>query len=215
MKSRKILRDKLELLRLANELGNISDACRKAGFSRDSFYRLRKAFAQGGVDALKQTSRRKPNLKNRASSAVEEAVLRVSEAEPRFGKHRVASVLRENGIAISPAGVRSIWLRHCLETVEQRLKKYRPETGFGQTHGEGFPARQSTPTVLGQDTDEREGGQWKVAWFRSVLQYVPIGRHLPYIKKDALPSAPGPCRRFDFHKQHQFYWMNIGDYYEH
>ena len=71
----KVISHKVGLLNLAEELQNISQACKVMGFSRDTFYRYKEAVDEGGVEALLEKSRRKPNLKNRVDPVVEEAVL--------------------------------------------------------------------------------------------------------------------------------------------
>ena len=70
----KLIKNKLGLLELANYLKNVSEACRVMGYSRDTFYRVRTAYEEGGIEALKEKSRRKPNIRNRVSEEVEEAV---------------------------------------------------------------------------------------------------------------------------------------------
>jgi transposase InsO family protein len=92
------------------------------GFSRDTFYRYRDAVEEGGVEALLDQSRRKPNLKNRTDEATEEAVVEMAIENPALGQVRVSNELRERGVFISPAGVRSVWLRHELQTFKLRLK---------------------------------------------------------------------------------------------
>jgi ACT domain-containing protein len=48
----KIIKHKVGLLNLAEELGNVSKACKVMGLSRDTFYRYQSAVEEGGMDAL-------------------------------------------------------------------------------------------------------------------------------------------------------------------
>lgn len=116
-----VIKHKVGLLNLAAELGNVSKACKVMGFSRDTFYRYQAAVESGGVDALIDANRRKPNLRNRVDEAIEVAVKDFALEQPAYGQVRVSNELRKRGIFVSPSGVRSIWLRHGLESFKQRL----------------------------------------------------------------------------------------------
>lgn len=119
--SQKIIKPKLGLLELAKQLGNVSSACKAMGYSRDTFYRYKELYESGGEDALHEISRKKPIEKNRVPAQVEDAVLRVALENPALGQYRVANQLKQEGILISGGGVRSVWLRHNLETFKKRL----------------------------------------------------------------------------------------------
>lgn len=127
-----VVKHKLGLLNLAEELGNVSRACKIMGVSRDTFYRYQEAKAEGELDALLHKDRRRPNLKNRVDDAVEHAVLAYVLEQPAHGQVRVSNELRQRGTFVSPSGVRSIWLRHDVANFKQRLRaleKHVAETG--------------------------------------------------------------------------------------
>src|SRR3954463_12427929 len=117
----RIIRNKLGLLNLAQELGNVSKACKVMGLSRDTFYRYQAAVGGGGIEALVEKSRRKPNQKNRTDESTEAAVVAFALDFPAYGQVRASNELRKQGVFISPAGVRCVWLRHELARFKQRL----------------------------------------------------------------------------------------------
>lgn len=119
----KIIKNRIGLLNLAEELGNVSRACKVMGYSRDTFYRYKSAKEDGGIEALLDASRRKPNLKNRTDELTERHIAQVAIDFPAYGQVRAANELRKQGVFISPAGVRCVWLRQGLETFKKRLKR--------------------------------------------------------------------------------------------
>lgn len=124
----KIIKHKVGLLNLAEELGNVSRACKTMGLSRDTFYRYKAAVESGGVESLFDRSRRQPDLKEPGRRVDRAGGLapchRLSGARPSQGLptgHK-SNELRKAGVIVSPSGVRSIWLRNAVANFKGRLK---------------------------------------------------------------------------------------------
>jgi hypothetical protein len=99
--SAKINKSKLGLLELAKQLGNVQQACKVLGYSRDSYYRFKKLYEQDGELTLQEISRKKIIEKNRVEPHNEQAVVNMAYEFPAYGQHRVANQLRLQGIMVS------------------------------------------------------------------------------------------------------------------
>lgn len=120
--AQKIIKNKSGLLKLASQLGNVSEACKIMGYSRDSYYRFLELHEKGGDIALLDISRKKPNLKNRIDPELEKIAVEYGIEYPGHGQVRASNELRKKGILINPTTIRSVWLRNDLETMKKRLK---------------------------------------------------------------------------------------------
>ncbi len=143
---------KLRLLHAAEELNNVTKACEALGYSRDSYYRFRALYERGGEAALRNLSRKKPVVKNRVASDVEEAVVALAFAHPGWGQARAARDLGLRGVLVSSSGVRSVWQRYDLETKTKRAIAIATRAAR-----EGLPLSDEQRVVIG--TLRRQGGR--------------------------------------------------------
>ena len=115
---------KLDVLALADKLGNVSEASRLSGLSRDTIYRYRRLLKEGGADALKRQENPELRHKNRATEELEKLVVDFSLENPHLGQAQRSLQLKTNYSAeISPAGVRYIWLREQMNTAALRVER--------------------------------------------------------------------------------------------
>ena len=119
-----LIERKLNILELGEKLGNVSEACRRLGVSRRHFYDIKAEVEENGIEGLLEKSRRSPRKGNRVDESIEQKILDYSLEFPAHGQVRVSNeLLSQYGIKISAGGVRSVWLRHDLQTKAFRLKR--------------------------------------------------------------------------------------------
>ena len=118
------IKKKLDVLALADKLGNVAEASRLSGVSRDTIYRHRKLVKEGGADALKRQEPPSLPHKNRTDKATEQIVIEFSLANPHLGQVQVSRLLKsERNVTIHASGVRNIWLREKMNTMALRIDK--------------------------------------------------------------------------------------------
>jgi len=103
---------KTNMVELGKILGNISEACRKLGVSRQHYYDIKGTIEEEGLSGLLEKSRMKPRFSNRVSPEIEKEILDFTLAFPIAGQVTVSNELKKNGVMVSPGGVRGVWLRH-------------------------------------------------------------------------------------------------------
>jgi len=115
---------RLRLFTLAEELGNVSEACRRMGVSRQTYYRLKHHSERWGIEALRVRERRRPRQPNEIGPHLEQRIVAFSLAHPGMGPRRISAELaREKwgGLRISEHGVWRVLRRVGLNTRTKRL----------------------------------------------------------------------------------------------
>lgn len=115
---------RLRLFTLADELGNVSAACRAMGVDRSTYYRLKAKVDRWGLEALNVRERRRPRMPNQIGPHLEQRIIAFSLGHPGYGPRRISAELaREKwgGIRISEHGIWRVLFRVGLNTRSKRL----------------------------------------------------------------------------------------------
>jgi transposase InsO family protein len=115
---------RLRLFTLAEELGNVSAACRAMGVHRSTYYRLKRRVDRWGLEALRVRERRRPRMPNEIGPHLEQRIVAFALGHPGLGPRRIAAELARDkwgGIRISEHGVWRVLRRVGLNTRSQRL----------------------------------------------------------------------------------------------
>jgi transposase InsO family protein len=113
---------RLRVLREAERLGNVSEACRRHGMSRTLFYRLRKRFEQYGPDGVHPKRR---DARSGRPPAVcvqtERRVIAFALAWPTCGPQWYSDQLARDGVTLAPVTIWRLLRRQRLGTRAARL----------------------------------------------------------------------------------------------
>ena len=109
------------LLEHAARIGNVSEACRVFGVSRNSYYKRLASASEYGLSALLPKERRSPHQPNAMSPEEVSAILAEAVARPTLGPRSLLRHLAGRGVHRSASGVAKVLRRHQLGTAKQRV----------------------------------------------------------------------------------------------
>jgi hypothetical protein len=132
--SKNVIDQRLDILVLARELKNVSQACKLAGISRSRFYEIKSAFDQRGLAGLAPQPRRKPRMPNQTPLELVEPILNMSARYPTYSYIRISAKLRAGGCEVLPSTVRAVWKQQGLNSCLDRLRWLEKKDG-------GLPGR--------------------------------------------------------------------------
>jgi transposase len=105
----KLIQARMGMLPLAEQLNNVSAACRRAGISRSHYYEIKEASEKFGAEGLAPRTKRKPRMPNQTPPELEAQILEMTERYPTYSYLRISDQLKLVGVGVSPSTVRAVW----------------------------------------------------------------------------------------------------------
>ncbi len=129
----KIARKRLSVLELAESLGNVTEACKRMGMDRTSFYAYKKRFREMGFAGLKDFSTAPLNHPQTTPQEHLDRLFQVSLKYPAWGSSKLSMYLKHENIFISSPIVQKHLIRNGMGQQYDRiliLEKKRLEEGL-------------------------------------------------------------------------------------
>jgi hypothetical protein len=119
-----VIQKKLDAIHLAEKLGNVTEAARTSGCSRETIYKNRRLLKEKGPLALKRIFKVDILHKNRIPQDIEKIVIQFSLKNSHLEQAQVCAHLKSiHIIELSPNGVRGVWIREKLNTCAMRTQR--------------------------------------------------------------------------------------------
>ena len=159
---KKLARNRLSTLELAERLGNVSEACRRRGVSRPQFYEYKRRFQTHGLEGLVD----RPSIhKSHPHTTHPEAVKHILElalTHPAHGCNRLSHHLQLIGESVSGVTIQKILDRHGMGTQQERLLKLEDQVRRQQielTPEQVAAIQQANPGFKKRHVESRAPGQ--------------------------------------------------------
>src|SRR5690348_17396964 len=94
----KLIKARMGMLAVDEQLNNVSAACRRAGSSRSHYYEIKEAFEKFGSEGLAAQTRRKPRMPNQTPPELEAQILEMTERYPPYSYLRISDQLKLVGV---------------------------------------------------------------------------------------------------------------------
>lgn len=120
---KKVVNHRVNVLQLAKALGNVSEACRRRGMDRTSFYEYKRRLQTHGVEGLIDMPPIHHSHPQTTSPETTEKILSLSLENPAYGCGRISDMLRLENISVSKVTVQHILTKNGLKTMYDRLLK--------------------------------------------------------------------------------------------
>jgi transposase InsO family protein len=119
----KLARKRLSVLKLAESLGNVTEACRRMGMDRTSFYEWKQRFETHGLEGLKDLPPIHHSHPQTTSEEVEKQIIALSLTQPGWGCVKLSDKLKLQGISVSSPTVQKILIKHDMASKYDRIMR--------------------------------------------------------------------------------------------
>lgn len=129
----KLAKHRLSVLEMAQSLGNISEACRRSGMDRTSFYEWKRRFQTYGLEGLKDLPPIPKSQPNSTTPETEALILECSLQHPAWGCVKLSDFLKLQGVSVSSPTIQKILIKNSMASVYDRWLKLEEkylETGI-------------------------------------------------------------------------------------
>ena len=117
----KVAKHRLSVLEMAKAIGNVSEACRRSGMDRTSFYEWKRRFQTHGIAGLLDQPPIPKHQPNATPPELEAQVLEASLEHPTWGCVKLSDHLKMQGISISSPTIQKIFIRNGMASIYDRL----------------------------------------------------------------------------------------------
>jgi transposase InsO family protein len=164
----KIAKQRLSVLELAERLGNITEACRRRGMDRTSFYEWKRRFQTHGLEGLKDLPPIHKSHPQAVKPEVESRIIELALEHPSYGCNKLEKLLSLEGPYVSNVTIQKILIEHGLgsrydrwlalerKSAEQRIALTAEQVAYIEKRNPSFKERHVESSgpgqLLSQDT---------------------------------------------------------------